>query len=366
MWPNYGLDGARYGLDRIVAAAKSLGVSRIDILIITHYHADHIGGAIDLLQRMPVGTVIDHGPNRDRPFPDQAPNSVGNRMAQDSILAYAKYLEAIKGHRHIVARPGAIFHFGTLTDTIVASDGKVIAHPLPGAGGSGARCDAPPMAENGGLENEKSVGSILRFGKVSIAALGDLTWNREHDLFCPIDKVGHVNILIVTNHGMAVSSNPASIAAMRPDIAIIGNSATKGDVPATFNVINSSPGTEGVLEAACLPRRPGADRRSRLHRQPGAFAGPGPRHKPGHCARWPRHRHQRPQRFQQDLHCPMTPGRILRRANSMPTIRKLSFGAALFAAACGGALAQPAPNAAPPRPPFILSSSAIPDGRDHS
>jgi beta-lactamase superfamily II metal-dependent hydrolase len=243
--PNYGLDGARYGLDRIVAAAKSLGVSRIDTLIITHYHADHIGGAIDLLQRMPVGTVIDHGPNRDRPFIDQAPDSVGNRMAQDSILAYAKYLEAIKGHRHIVARPGAVFHFGTMTDTIVASDGKVIARPLPGAGGRGARCDAPPMAENGGLENEKSVGSILRFGKVSIAALGDLTWNREHDLFCPIDKVGHVNILIVTNHGMAISSNPASIAAMRPDIAIIGNSAKKGDVPATFNVINNSSGLKG-------------------------------------------------------------------------------------------------------------------------
>ncbi|HVZ28654.1 MAG TPA: MBL fold metallo-hydrolase [Rhizomicrobium sp.] len=243
--PNYGLDGAHYGLDRIVAAAKSLGVSRIDTLIITHYHADHIGGAIDLLQRMPVGTVIDHGPNRDRPFPDQAPDSVGNRMARDSILAYAKYLEAIKGHPHVVARPGAVFHVGTLTGTIVASDGKTITRPLPGAGGGGAHCDAPPMAENGGLENEKSVGSILRFGKVSIAALGDLTWNREHDLFCPIDKVGHVNILIVTNHGMAISSNPASIAAMRPDIAVIGNSAKKGDVPATFNLINNSPGLKG-------------------------------------------------------------------------------------------------------------------------
>ena len=243
--PNYGLDGARYGLDRIIAAAKSLGVSKIDYLIITHYHADHIGGVIDLLQRMPVGTVIDHGPNRDRPFPDQPPDSVGNRMAQDSILAYANYLAAIKGHRHIVAKPGAVYHFGTLTDTIVASDGRVIAHPLPGAGGSGARCDTPPMTENGGLENEKSVGSILRFGKVSIAALGDLTWNREHELFCPIDKVGHVNILIVTNHGLGVSSNPASIAAMRPDIAVIGNSAKKGDVPATFNLINNSPGLKG-------------------------------------------------------------------------------------------------------------------------
>jgi hypothetical protein len=138
-----------------------------------------------------------------------------------------------------------MFHFGTLTDTIVTSDGASIAKPLPGAGGKGTRCDTPPMAANGGLENEKSVGSILRFGKVSIAALGDLTWNREHELFCPIDKVGHVNILLVTNHGMAVSSHPASIAALRPEIAILGNSATKGDVPATIDTINASPGLQG-------------------------------------------------------------------------------------------------------------------------
>jgi hypothetical protein len=101
------------------------------------------------------------------------------------------------------------------------------------------------MAANGGLENEKSVGSILRFGKVTIAALGDLTWNREHDLFCPINKLGHVSVLIVTNHGMAVSSNPSSIAGMHPDIVILGNSATKGDVPATINTINASKGLQG-------------------------------------------------------------------------------------------------------------------------
>jgi beta-lactamase superfamily II metal-dependent hydrolase len=241
----YGLDGAGSGVDRIVAVAQSLGVSKIDFLIITHYHADHIGGVFDLLARMPVGTIIDHGPSRDVPIPEEAPDSIGNRMVRDSTSNYAKYLEAIRGHQHIVAKPGDVFQFGTLTDTIVASDGHAIATPLPGAGGKGALCDTPPMAANGGLENEKSVGSILRFGKVTIAALGDLTWNREHDLFCPIDKVGHVSILIVTNHGMAVSSNPASIAGMQPDIVVLGNSVSKGDVPATINTINASKGLQG-------------------------------------------------------------------------------------------------------------------------
>ncbi|HWA20903.1 MAG TPA: MBL fold metallo-hydrolase [Caulobacterales bacterium] len=239
------LDGAKSDVDRILAAASALGVKKIDYLIITHYHGDHIGGVFDLLKRFPVGTIIDHGPNREREIPSLAPDSSINRMARDSIAVYPRYLEAIKGHKHIEAKPGDVLHFGSLTDTIVTSDSKVIARPLPGAGGPGSHCDAPPMDSDGGLENAESVGSILSFGKVKIAAFGDLTWNREHDLFCPIDRVGHVDILLVTHHGTAWSSNPASIAAMRPDIAVMGNSATKGAVPAVVNVVSSSPGLQG-------------------------------------------------------------------------------------------------------------------------
>ena len=69
----YGLDGASSGVERIVAVARSLGLRRIDFLIITHYHADHIGGVFELLSRLAVGTIIDHGPNRDVPIPEEAP-----------------------------------------------------------------------------------------------------------------------------------------------------------------------------------------------------------------------------------------------------------------------------------------------------
>src|SRR3954470_10465159 len=37
-------DGAQNSADRIVAAAKKLGVSKLDYVIITHYHMDHVGG----------------------------------------------------------------------------------------------------------------------------------------------------------------------------------------------------------------------------------------------------------------------------------------------------------------------------------
>ena len=47
--------------DRIAAAAKEAGVKQIDYLIITHFHADHVGGVPELAQRLPIRNFIDHG-----------------------------------------------------------------------------------------------------------------------------------------------------------------------------------------------------------------------------------------------------------------------------------------------------------------
>src|ERR1700730_14837105 len=51
---------ARYP-QRILAVAKLAGVSRIDYLLATHFHGDHVGGVPELAQLMPIGTFIDHG-----------------------------------------------------------------------------------------------------------------------------------------------------------------------------------------------------------------------------------------------------------------------------------------------------------------
>jgi len=39
--------------DRIVAAAKEAGLSKIDYVLITHYHSDHVGGVTQLAARLP-------------------------------------------------------------------------------------------------------------------------------------------------------------------------------------------------------------------------------------------------------------------------------------------------------------------------
>lgn len=238
--------------ERIVAAAHELGVKKIDYLLITHYHGDHIGGIEGLLKRIPIGTVIDHGPNRETtasPNPTAAQIDLKNPPPGSTAYGYRQYMAAIAGHHHIVAKPGDMFHIGDMTVTIVAADAKVVAKPLAGAGEDNPSCAGmEAMPNNGGEENARSTASVISYGKARIAAFGDLTWDREKDLFCPIDRVGKVDVYLATHHGTALSGSPAAVNALAPIVAIVGNSARKGADAKRMKTIKASPRIQGVWQ----------------------------------------------------------------------------------------------------------------------
>jgi competence protein ComEC len=211
---------------------------------------DHVGGVVDLVNRMPVGTFIDHGPNVEHLPPGVKDDPQLPGGAPD--ILYPKYLEVIKGHKHIVARPGQVIRMGGMTDTIVASNGVVMSKPLAGAGAPNPVCDtaeAKSSKPDGGEENTRSVASLLTFGKAKIALFGDLSWKKEYELSCPAGKLGHVNLLIVTQHGSNISSNPASIADMHPDVALMGSGGKKGGDEDPIKVIKASPGLMGFWQS---------------------------------------------------------------------------------------------------------------------
>ena len=238
--------------ERIVAAANALGVKKIDYLLTTHYHGDHIGGFEGLLKRMPVGTVIDHGENRETkasPAPNAPEIDMKNPPPGSSEFGYRHYLELIGKRPHIVARPGQVFHIGGMTVTIVMADAQPIAKPLPGAGEANPSCAGmESMANNGGEENARSTASVISWGKTRIAAFGDLTWDREKDLFCPTDRVGQVDVYLATHHGTGLSGSPAAVNALAPVVAIVGNSARKGADAERMKTIKASPRIQGVWQ----------------------------------------------------------------------------------------------------------------------
>ncbi len=237
-------DGSQESADRIVAAAKTLGIQKIDYVLVTHYHDDHSGGAAALAKKIPVGTFIDHGPNGDPLRPGTPPE----RVINTSFGQYQLYQETVKGHKRIIAKAGDVIKIGSLTNTIVASDAKVIDKPLPGAGAVNLNCyNTPPRDIDENVnENTRSVASWLRYGDVTIAQFGDLSWDMEYQLACPVDRLGKVNLLIVTQHGSAnVSNNAAHIAAMAPDVAIMPNGGKKGGDPDVIKTVTAQESVQG-------------------------------------------------------------------------------------------------------------------------
>jgi len=223
---------------RIIASARRHGLTKLDYVLITHYHVDHVGGLPELLSQFPVGTILDHGPNRELPPPDTKPEFAAFQPA----TLYPQYLEAIRGHEHRALKPGDALRIGSLHVTVVTSDGASIARALAGSGETIPECSSmSPMDKDGGEENARSVGVILTFGHSRIASFGDLTWNMEKALVCPRDKVGPVDLFFVSNHGTHLNNSPALLHALEPRVAIVGNGARKGADAETYETVSHSP-----------------------------------------------------------------------------------------------------------------------------
>src|SRR5205809_1011298 len=129
-WPgNNGRDA-----DRIVAAAHDAGINKIDFVLITHYHDDHVGGAPQLAERIPIGAFIDHGENRE----------TTDEVTQKRWLAYQQLLSTGK-YKRIILKPGDTLPIKAISAEIISSDGAVLQETLPGAGQPNPACASSPQ-----------------------------------------------------------------------------------------------------------------------------------------------------------------------------------------------------------------------------
>jgi competence protein ComEC len=232
-WP-----GAR-DADRIAGVAKQAGLAQLDYLVLTHYHGDHAGGVVDLAARIPIKTFVDHGPNTEETL-----NSPKN---------YAAYLTVRDKGQHIVAKLGDHLPIKGADFEVVSAAAETIAKPLRGAGAGNPLCaDFQPRDETKeplvGGENKQSVGMVISLGKFRMVDFGDLTWNKEHDLACPKNLVGTIDLYVVSHHGQDISSLPMLVQAMRPRVAVMDNGAKKGGAIATFETLKKSPGLEDLWQ----------------------------------------------------------------------------------------------------------------------
>jgi len=226
---------------RIAAAAREAGLTRLDYLLITHFHTDHDGGVVELAQLLPIGTFIDHG----GVLPE------AEARVEGTLAALAAYDTVRAKGRHLQPAPGDRLPLKGVTAVVVSSAGATLRQPLAGsARGSAANpvCGptAPPAQEP--TENPRSTGIRLDFGRFRFLDVGDLTGAPLFALACPRTLVGPVDIYLVAHHGGPDAADAATFAAFRPRVAILNNSAVKGGAPETFAALHNVPGLDDVWQ----------------------------------------------------------------------------------------------------------------------
>jgi len=224
-------------ISRIRAAMADAGIARIDHVLVTHFHIDHVGGVPELVKHVAVGEFLDHGSNRE-----------------DSDITrhdYAAYLKAIEGKPRRIVHPGDTIDLPGLTAVVLTSDGEHIGAD-PRVLGAGVKptpnpdCAAEPKWELDETENPRSAGVLIRFGKFRFLDLGDLTKAKEIPLVCPGNLIGAVDLYLVNHHGFNLSNSKAFVDAIHPRVAIMDNGAHKAGSPEAWQTVHESPGLQDL------------------------------------------------------------------------------------------------------------------------
>lgn len=215
---------------RISAAAKAAGIKKLDYVVITHHHTDHVGGAKQLTDKLPVGTFVDHGPNIETGKGAEEMNEI--------------YGDALKTAKHLVVKPGDKLPLRDVQAEVVTANGETIS----AKGTPNANCGNLPTYPEDPSENARSVGIVFTYGKFRFADFGDLTARREVTLACPANLIGPIDLYLTTHHGLDQSNAKPLVEAIHPRVAIMNNGARKGGSPKAWQIVKNSPGLEDLWQ----------------------------------------------------------------------------------------------------------------------
>ena len=170
---------------------KKQGVEKLDYIIVTHPHSDHMGSMSEVISKMDVGKVI-----APRVSEDLTPTS----------KTYESFLEALrsKALKLTAAKPGTVYSFEALEE-----DGKkppefeILA----------------PLYDYDDLNNY-SVVLKLTYGSTSYLFTGDAEKKAERDILKSGADVD-ADVMKLGHHGSSTSTGKDFLEAVSPDICII-------------------------------------------------------------------------------------------------------------------------------------------------
>lgn len=173
--------GGRAAGEKVQSYLKEQGVERIDYLIATHPHEDHIGGLIGVVKQFDIGKIY---------MP----------RVTHTTKTYEEFLEAIqrKGLKITAARAGVTIDAGEGVEAVLVA----------------------PCREDYEELNDYSAVLKLTYGQVSFLFTGDAEGGAERDMLASDANLA-AQVLKVSHHGSSTSSSKEFLRAVQPKIAVI-------------------------------------------------------------------------------------------------------------------------------------------------
>lgn len=187
--------------------------SFLEVMILTHADADHIGGANGVLEAYSVGSVVYSFSEKET----------------DVFMALKSALQA-RASKNLPDISLCKEHQIAISDQLLLSlviPGEVVSVPTPSRAGS-AETQLSDIAAFVGqpcnfVKKEGNNGSIAlngRFKNTSFFLSGDLEYEGELALLSK-GLINKVNVLKVGHHGSKSSTHPSFLSVLRPEISVI-------------------------------------------------------------------------------------------------------------------------------------------------
>ena len=231
---------------RYVKRHLAEGAARLDYVLITHFHQDHMGGLIDLAREVPIRTLIDRGwPDYQYPAPD------------DSLAPYRRFLAGARADGTTVERFRAGSHQQLRLKHSPQNYPTFELRNLIGNGemwtgeGDATRKLFPPIETlpraDWPNENMCSLGIRIVYGLFRYFTGGDLpgmpdpgfpAWHAVEAAIGPV--VGKVDVHVVNQHGSMGEESEPFLRALQSTVLIVPSWAASHPAPDTLKrVVNS-------------------------------------------------------------------------------------------------------------------------------
>ena len=226
-------DSAAVHVERILLACEDANVVEIDHLVTTHFASEHIGGIRALSTRIPIRRFYDKGSRG-------ADASASLLSAYDNVTL-SKQVVVGAGDEIALAQDRTLYH---LRLTCLASDRQIEGFE----GDINAPVEDFTMMPGDDSEKGSSLVFLLTYGSFSFFTGGDITWNLEHHLVHPENRVGQVDLYAVSNHGLDVSNNPLLLQSIEPTVCVASNGESLGIMPSVFSDLLALPSLETLFQ----------------------------------------------------------------------------------------------------------------------